>query len=126
MSGRASPFAALTGAEKQLKWLEVQSVRLPYVQGMLEEGGGESAGGDINADAIHSVIAPIKSVAAAAEPRAPAVEPERAVSDEAQKKPAPQDIAARTDFQRTRHKQYDAVIARMRQAEMRAQGYRTI
>ena len=34
MTNRVSPFAALTGAEKQIKWLEYQSVRLPYIQSL--------------------------------------------------------------------------------------------
>jgi len=29
MSNHTSPFAALTGAEKQIRWLEYQSIRLP-------------------------------------------------------------------------------------------------
>ena len=32
MKSQVSPFAALTGAEKQLKWLEYQSIRLPYTR----------------------------------------------------------------------------------------------
>ena len=32
MANHVSPFAALTGAEKQIKWLEYQSVKLPYIQ----------------------------------------------------------------------------------------------
>ena len=36
--------------------------------------------------------------------------------------PAPQ----RGDFQRTRHSQYDAVIARLKQAELQAGNYRTM
>lgn len=36
MSERVSPFAALTGAEKQIKWLEYQSIRLPYIEGGME------------------------------------------------------------------------------------------
>ena len=37
MSHQQSPFAALTGAEKQIKWLEYQSIRLPYVQNAIEQ-----------------------------------------------------------------------------------------
>ena len=37
MTNRVSPFAALTGAEKQIKWLEYQSVRLPYIQSGMED-----------------------------------------------------------------------------------------
>ena len=37
MANRVSPFAALTGAEKQIKWLEYQSVKLPYIQSGVED-----------------------------------------------------------------------------------------
>ena len=37
MSRQQSPFAALTGAEKQIKWLEYQSIRLPYVPAETEK-----------------------------------------------------------------------------------------
>ena len=36
MKGQVSPFAALTGEEKQLKWLEYQSIRLPYTETAVE------------------------------------------------------------------------------------------
>lgn len=93
MNGRVSPFAALTSDEKQIKWLEVQSIRLPYVQGELE-----------------------------AQPQ----EPQPPVKPEEQQKPAPSKATERAEFQKTRHRQYDAVIARMKQAETRANGYRPI
>ncbi len=37
MKSQVSPFAALTGAEKQLKWLEYQSIRLPYTEAAVEK-----------------------------------------------------------------------------------------
>ena len=37
MQSQVSPFAALTGAEKQLKWLEYQSIRLPYTEAAVEK-----------------------------------------------------------------------------------------
>ena len=32
MGRQLSPFAELTGDEKQIRWLEYQSLRLPYIQ----------------------------------------------------------------------------------------------
>ena len=37
MKTQVSPFAALTGEEKQLKWLEYQSIRLPYTETAVEK-----------------------------------------------------------------------------------------
>lgn len=87
---KQSPFAALTGAEKQLKWLEYQSVRLPYIA--------------VNDDA----------------PAPPVVkEKEEAVTP-----PIPVPPPEIRQFQKVRHSQYDAVIARMKQAELNARAYR--
>lgn len=99
-----SPFAALTGADKQIKWLEVQSVRLPYVQGALE--------------------APPSAQAEAPQPKEerPATKAE----------PLPQEQGCvllgttKLEFQRTKHQQYDAVIERMKQAEKRVSGYKPL
>ena len=114
MKAQVSPFAALTGEEKQLKWLEYQSIRLPYT-----------------ATAVEKPEAP-------AIPASPAVESPRQIR-ETEKPPvpvrqAPEKQAARTsrpsiscsDFQRTRHQQYDAVIARMKQAERQAVRYQQL
>lgn len=94
MSRTSSPFAELTGAEKQLKWLEYQTVRLPYVQGTVD---------------------------ATSEPKAPL--PEKEPVQAAPSMPPP----SRTyqDFQKTRHSQYDAVIARMKQAEKKTTRYQS-
>ena len=32
MARKISPFAMLTNEEKQIKWMEYQSIRLPYTQ----------------------------------------------------------------------------------------------
>ena len=109
MSGRVSPFAALTGAEKQIKWLEVQSVRLPYVEGALERA-----------------VEPSPRV------EAPRSEPkeERPSSTKAESGKAEQSCiqmgTARLEFQKTRHQQYDAVIERMKQAEKRISMYKPL
>lgn len=87
MSRQLSPFAELTGDEKQIKWLEYQSLRLPYIQ----------------ADAPAPAPQEEKKAAPAPERERPQPPPEipRVM-------PAP------------RHSQYDAVIARMKQAELQS------
>lgn len=94
MSRTSSPFAELTGAEKQLKWLEYQTVRLPYVQGTVD---------------------------ATPEPKAPL--PENEPVQTAPSMPPPSHTYR--DFQKTRHSQYDAVIARMKQAEKKTTRYQS-
>lgn len=108
MANRVSPFAALTGAEKQIKWLEYQSVRLPYIQSGPEEAAAPSA----------------------AQPPKREKEPpaNREAAKPAMPAPPPEVLRAQTpprgDFQRSRHSQYDAVIARLKQAELQAGSYR--
>lgn len=94
MSRTSSPFAELTGAEKQLKWLEYQTVRLPYVQGAVD---------------------------AAPEPQNPLPEKESVQATPSMPLPS----HTYQDFQKTRHSQYDAVIARMKQAEKKTTRYQS-
>lgn len=105
MSERVSPFAALTGAEKQIKWLEYQSVRLPYISVPLE---------------VESQMVEIAE-------EKPACTPDsyQRPTPTARPIPPPEVFAGAAsaqvaDFQRSRHGQYDAVIARMKQAELQS------
>ena len=106
MTNRVSPFAALTGAEKQIKWLEYQSVRLPYIQSGMEDVPDTPA------------AAPQSSPAPSAAKREQAIS-QRTESPAGQTLPVPPPeiprgpVPQRGDFQRTRHSQYDAVIARL-------------
>lgn len=102
MSRHQSPFSALTGAEKQIKWLEYQSIRLPYVQNSIEAPSEQ-----------HHI-------------------PEETISNPVKRelpttceRPQPPPEVPRTmpDFQKTRHSQYDAVIARMKQAELQSRRF---
>lgn len=107
MANRVSPFAALTGAEKQIKWLEYQSVKLPYIQSGVED-----------------VLPPQEKRQEKRKPVAPARRESAVKRDlpvpppEVPRGPMPQ----RSDFQRSRHSQYDAVIARLKQAELQTGG----
>ena len=116
MKGQVSPFAALTGEEKQLKWLEYQSIRLPYTETAFEKPEAPAT--------------PAPSAAAAEIPR----QLKETEKPPAPVRQAPEKQAARTSgpsisyshFQKTRHQQYDAVIARMKQAERQAVRYQPL
>ena len=103
MSNHTSPFAALTGAEKQIRWLEYQSIRLPYVQGNMDENLQKAADTDEKE--------PLQSTAKAAAVSLP--------------QPPPEIPRTMPDMQRTRHSQYDAVIARLKQAELQSRRLQT-
>jgi len=100
MSRQVSPFAALSGAEKQIRWLEYQSIKLPYVNTSIEEVPGKTT--TQTETCAHKQAAPVR------------VEMER---------PQPPPEVPRTlpaNYQKTRHSQYDAVIARLKQAELQS------
>ena len=103
MSKQFSPFAALTGAEKQIRWLEYQSVKLPYIQADLEE------------EKI-----PVEEVAAAAKETYKTMQ---TAMQKASKLPQPPPEVPRSMpriSMQSRHSQYDAVIARLKQAELQS------
>ena len=111
MSKQVSPFAALTGAEKQIRWLEYQSIRLPYVQGGVEEKTEEQASDEQGMRSEREKA----SVSKKAIPLQ-------------QERPQPPPEIPRTveEFQKTKHSQYDAVIARMKQAELQTRRYQNL
>lgn len=104
MNRQVSPFAALTGAEQQIKWLEYQSVRLPYVEmsepmeKQISLQNAEKSPGHVNLQAKEC------------------------------ERPQPPPEVPRTinEFQKTRHSQYDAVIARLKQAELQSRRYSSL
>ena len=108
MSRQVSPFAALSGAEKQIKWLEYQSVRLPYIQ----------AGVEAETPAVPQATEP--------QPRTGKDQrPETSTPPVPADRPQPPPEVPRT-FQTSKHTQYDAVIARMKQAELQSQKYQML
>mgnify|MGYP001636524221 FL=1 len=119
MTNRVSPFAALTGAEKQIKWLEYQSVRLPYIQSGMEDVPEAKSAVQQPGPAAPPAR---REQPALSQPETPARQQRPVPPPEIPRGPAPQ----RGDFQRTRHSQYDAVIARLKQAELQAGNYRTM
>ena len=109
MKTQVSPFAALTGEEKQLKWLEYQSIRLPYTEAAVEKP--------------ETPVAPAPE-AASETPKKPPVSDRAFPEKQAARISIPS--GAYSDFQKTRHQQYDAVIARMKQAERQAVRYQPL
>lgn len=126
MSGRTSPFEALTGLEKQLKWLEYQTITLPYVSSQLDDMEEEmqAAPASLAQTKAEHLVQKSKDLLN----QAPKTQPSQVTSDHeqqaktAQKQPMPSGTS-QGDFQRTRHTQYDAVIARMKQAEKKTSGF---
>ena len=102
---QVSPFAALSGAEKQIRWLEYQSIRLPYVYAETETPKKEISKTQAPQDGDQKKFQ--------AESEEKAVRMERP-------QPPPEVPRVMPDMQKTRHGQYDAVIARMKQAELQA------
>ena len=101
MNRQVSPFASLSGADKQIRWLEYQSISLPYVQADPEP-----------------VPPPTDRCKETAKQTDEKPEP---VLDRPQ--PPPEIPRTMADFQKTRHSQYDAVIARLKQAELQSRYY---
>ena len=93
---QVSPFAQLTGSEKQIKWLEYQSIRLPYIQ--------LSACEDDVCKPDLSLTPPSQPMQNTTNRPQPPAEIPRIMPTESQ----------------SRHKQYDAVIARLKQAELQS------
>lgn len=107
MSRQVSPFAAMTGAEKQLKWLEYQSIQLPYVEAAMDPTPAPRE--EKREEPSEQVEQPV------------AVEPARE-----RPQPPPEVPRVMSDYQKTRHSQYDAVIARMKQAALQSQRFQAL
>ncbi len=130
MARKTSPFAELTNEQKQLKWLEYQSIRLPYTEAELMPPMVENTActamtaAEAGMQAEHPSASPVISNSAqpvqpqsSARQNRPMPPPEVYMQN---KTPAPMQA---TNIQKIRHHQYDAVIARMKQAEMRTGSY---
>lgn len=111
MARKTSPFAELTNDQKQLKWLEYQSIRLPYTEAgpMPPEAEYQTAANPVQTE---QTSAPSPAETPKAQPAAGHTRPL-----------PPPEVYVRMQQQKTRHHQYDAVIARMKQAEMRTGSY---
>ena len=104
MSRQVSPFATLTGAEKQIKWLEYQSIRLPYVPAETEKESSQQE--PLSEEDVQ-----------VSKQKLPSVQ----VTDRPQ--PPPEVPRTMPDMQKIRHSQYDAVIARLKQAELQSKQF---
>ncbi len=105
-SKKYSPFTALTAREQQERWLEFQNSKLPYIDGevdsLLSEDTPEWLGRSIEKKAP---VSPPSSHAS--------TPPDTALAEK-------MDAQA---FQKTTHRQYDAIIRRMMDAEKQTMSY---
>lgn len=101
MAGQKSPFASMTQREQLQKWMEFQSIALPYAEGSVDNDCEQKPEAAKKAD--------VKKEDARAEERRERPQP-----------PARSPISTEEKAQRPRHRQYDAVIARMRMASQKA------
>ncbi|MBE5813754.1 MAG: hypothetical protein E7320_00920 [Clostridiales bacterium] len=133
MARKTSPFTALTSEQKQLKWMEYQSIRLPYTEAELtgHEHTRENTTPAPTAQAAQT-SQPCHATETRNEmpmppheerPSRPQPPPEVFVQRRPAAPSAPADYTAQ---EKTRHRQYDAVIARMKQAELRTGSYRSL
>jgi len=113
MSRQVSPFAALTGVEKQMKWLEYQSIRLPYVEASMDA---------FPAPADEAPTEPPKEEGGKSASARPFV----AEAEAQRPQPPPEVPRVMLYDQKTRHSQYDAVIARMKQASLQSQRFQSL
>ena len=130
MARNTSPFAALTNEEKQIKWMEYQSIRLPYTKVDQEccvhsrPNGKEVTESEMtkrSSEESESLPHPDSEIHNQRHSR-PLPPPEVFVKQPAPKKPknsriAPSAYQQINDFQQSHHRQYAAVIERMKQAE---------
>lgn len=104
MKKQVSPFEKMTCGEKQLKWLEMQSFRLPYTEG------------SIDAQPITKTKNPERN-----EEKKPEVPEKKPETPKENMAPAPRQLYPQ--YMKPRHSQYDAVINRLKQAQAKAGGY---
>jgi len=152
MARNVSPFAALTNEEKQIKWMEYQTIRLPYTQ-VSSQAGCEQEGTkalseekptvsvhapyteqQLSAQAIPQSAQPAhqhqasqtitRDVSPNPAPSRPMPPPEvmfhpkkTTTSPTPSKQPTPSTYQQMNAYQKSRHRQYDTVIERMKQAE---------
>lgn len=113
MSRQHSPFAALTSREQQERWLEFQNTRLPYIQGevdaFMDHNGFEET-------TNHSYV-----------PAAP-TQREAQAHHQSMERPQPPQVSPQNlqSFQKTSHRQYDAVIQRMMNAGKQATQFHSV
>ncbi len=134
MSSKVSPFAKLTSEEKQIKWIEYQSIRLPYTQvpqsdvPCNEKNVNHDLSPEVNSHSQeHKPVQTACTPSCAQQPddgkqsnrlQPPPevfVQPKREVGSTRTVVTSP--YKQMQEYQKTRHRQYDAVIDRMKQAE---------
>ncbi len=116
MSRQHSPFAGLSSRQQQERWLEFQNSKLPYIRGEFDTGADKTLLDDYMTDARNE-----KRGASSRMQDAPRMNraPEPAGKSPMQQM-AEANRQAVQSFQKTNHKQYDAVIRRMKDAGKQA------
>lgn len=134
MARKISPFATLTNEEKQIKWMEYQSIRLPYTQVVDEKQKAhedntpctEAQGTEPSATATSQDSLHVPQTTS--HPSRPTPPPEVFVTSQNNRNSQTKPISAyqqMNEYQKSRHRQYDAVIERMKQAEKKTNGFCT-
>lgn len=129
MARNTSPFAALTSEEKQIKWMEYQTIRLPYTQVSSPEWPRQSAEQPAEAPSATgceqtlpqpqqpSKPVPSQSQSRPLPPPEVMYQPKKAPASPMPGNATPSPYQQMNAYQKTRHRQYDTVIERMKQAE---------
>lgn len=143
MARNTSPFAALTNQEKQIKWMEYQTIRLPYTKVTGTEWKethltqqNEQTFQPPEPDHEQSNHAPVQQKQAKQEASRPIPPPEvfavrqsNLCQSSSEMQNAKQIHSVPSTYQqlnqKTRHRQYDAVIERMKLAEKRVSNYQS-
>lgn len=134
MARKISPFATLTNEEKQIKWMEYQSIRLPYTQVVEEKPKVQEDNisyTEVQGNEVSTTVAPQDNPPVpqtTSHPSRPTPPPEVFVTSQNNRNSQTKPISAyqqMNEYQKTRHRQYDAVIERMKQAEKKTNGFCT-
>lgn len=137
MARKISPFAALTNEEKQIKWMEYQSIRLPYTEVSDPERLPQESASCIekrdNCNSIQSIreenvfeknekFPPERKTIERPIPP-PEVMMTQTKQTYQQKNALKTSYSQANELLRSRHNQYDAVIERMKKAEQSTGNY---
>lgn len=132
MSRQYSPFAALTSREQQERWLEFQNTKLPYIRGEVDSIIDPDIDfGEIDPQPSRPTIPPksapqpTATQTGASQP-ASFSRPENAEAEPSRPQPEMPSQQVLQSFQKTNHKQYDAIIRRMMDAGKQTSQFQSV
>lgn len=117
MARQRSPFASMTQREQLEKWMEFQSIELPYYEGSVDTAYEEA------------VIKPVQEALLSKKAQSAREETQNTYAPKEEQSATPpsslvtstKPVALREETtQAPHHRQYDAVVQRMRQASQKA------